>query len=135
MLFCFRRTPPILYALYPEYKANRIIKEASKKEFKDKFYQVKDIILSLIKYLPITICSAANYEADDLVGTLCDNLLEDDLTVISNDADYIQLLQRGYSNIHIFNPIKKTFMEAPKEHYLILKSLKGDRSEERRVGK
>jgi len=83
----------------------------------------------LMQHLPITVCRAANYEADDVIATLCDNMRDEDLTVLSNDSDYIQLLQRGYSKIRIYNPIKKVDMESPPYPYVAWKCLNGDKSD------
>lgn len=121
--------PQFRYDLYNEYKANRIIKIASRQEANKKFLQAKEIILFLIKYLPITICCAGNYEADDVIGSLSENMKEENITVISNDSDYIQLLQRHYFNIKIYNPIKKDYMVAPQYLYTQHKSLVGDKSD------
>lgn len=121
--------PQFRYDLYSEYKANRIIKTASKQESKDKFNKTMDIVLPLLAYLPITIARAANYEADDTIGTLCDNMRDEDLTVLSSDTDFIQLLQRGYKHIQIYNPIKKVFVEAPPYLYGMHKALVGDTSD------
>lgn len=127
--FVLEGHPKFRYDLFADYKANRIIKQASKKEVHESFYRTKDIIIPLMQYLPITICKAGNYEADDVVGTLCENMKSEDLTVLSNDSDYIQLLQRGYSNIRIYNPIKKVDMEAPPYPYIAWKCLAGDKSD------
>jgi 5'-3' exonuclease len=82
-----------------------------------------------MQHFPITVTRASNYEADDLIGTLCENMRDEDLTVLSNDSDYIQLLQRGYPHCQIYNPIKKVFMEAPAYPYVAWKSLNGDKSD------
>jgi 5'-3' exonuclease len=127
--FILEGHPQFRYDLFSDYKANRIIKQAAKKETSDRFFRTKDIILSLIQHLPITVCRAANYEADDVIASLCENLKTEDLTVLSNDSDYIQLLQRGYPQIRIYNPIKKEFMEAPEYPYVAWKCLNGDKSD------
>lgn len=128
--FCVQEGhPQFRYDLYSEYKANRIIKLASRQEAQNLVMESRDIILPLLQYLPITLCRAAKYEADDTIGTLCENMKEEDLTVLSADTDYIQLLQRGYSNIKIYNPIKKEYMASTKEFYIALKSLRGDKSD------
>jgi 5'-3' exonuclease len=79
-----------------------------------------------MKYLPVTIARAANYECDDVIGTLCDNLKDEDVTVLSGDSDFIQLLQRGYNNCKVYSPIKKSFMSAPDYPYVAWKCLSGD---------
>lgn len=128
--FVLEGRPQFRYDLYPGYKANRIIKEGSaKQETKDKVSDAHKLIVDLIQCLPITVCKSSKYEADDLIASLCDNLKEENLTIISNDSDYIQLLQRGYDNCSVYNPIKKTFMEAPAQFYILLKSLRGDKSD------
>lgn len=117
------------YELYPEYKANRIIKYAAKKEEKEQFNVQKDRIIGLLKHFPITTVLASDYEADDVIHTLCQDLRQEDLTVVTNDSDFIQLLQMKFDNLKIYNPIKKDFMTAPDYHYVAWKSLAGDKSD------
>ena len=126
---CFEGRPEFRYSLYPDYKANRIIKTASAQGNKDKVYRCKDIIEKLLLNLPITICKAAKYEADDLVYSLVKNMRGEKMIVISNDSDYIQLLQEENLDIQVYNSSKKFFMEPPKENYVALKALKGDKSD------
>ena len=127
--FVLEGHPKFRYDLFADYKANRIIKVAAKQETQDYFLKSKDIILPLLSYLPITLARAADYECDDVIGTLCENMKEEDLTVLSNDSDYIQLLQRSYSNIQIYNPITKSNLEAPSYPYVAWKCLNGDKSD------
>ena len=127
--FVLEGHPQFRYDLFADYKANRIHKQASKSETSDTFFRTKDIIVPLMNHLPITTCRAANYEADDVIATLCDNMKSEDLTILSNDSDYIQMLQRGYPKIQIYNPIKKAFMEAPDYPYVPWKCLNGDKSD------
>ena len=54
---------------------------------------------------------------------------EEDLIILSNDNDYIQLLQRGYNNIKVYNPINKNYLEAPTYPYVAWKCLNGDKSD------
>jgi 5'-3' exonuclease len=121
--------PQFRYDLYPEYKSNRIIKTASRKDTVDKFSATKNIIVPLLQYLPFTYCKAAAYEADDTIATLCDNMKDEDLTVLTNDSDYMQLLQRGYQNIKVYSPIKKEYMVAPSYPVIMGKSITGDKSD------
>ncbi len=121
--------PKHRYELYSEYKANRIVKIASKQEVYDKFHLNKKEIIRLCKYLPLTLCKAEDYEADDVVASLVNNLKDENVIVISNDSDYIQLLQMGYKKLKIYNPMRKQFQQAPDYHYLAWKSLRGDSSD------
>lgn len=127
--FVLEGRPQFRYDLFPDYKANRIIKQASKQEAMDKINLDKNEIIRLLQYLPVTIIRAANYEADDVISTLVENMKDEDITVISNDSDYIQLLQKGYKHLTIFNPIKKEVMEAPIYPYIAWKALNGDKSD------
>lgn len=127
--FVLEGHPKFRYDLFADYKANRIIKNASEPSKQEKFLQSKDEIVRIMQHFPITVARASNYEADDLIGTLCENMRDEDLTVLSNDSDYIQLLQRGYPHCQIYNPIKKAFMEAPAYPYVAWKSLNGDKSD------
>jgi 5'-3' exonuclease len=127
--FVLEGHPQFRYDLFADYKANRIIKQAANQESRNKFQKATDHILRVMQHLPITIVRAPNYEADDVVATLCDNMKDEDLTVISNDSDYIQLLQRGYPHITIYNPIKKEAMVAPEYPYVAWKCLNGDKSD------
>lgn len=127
--FVLEGHPKFRYDLFADYKANRIIKIASKQETQDFFFKSKDIILPLLSYLPITLARAADYECDDVIATLCENMKDEDITVLSNDSDYIQLLQRNYSKIQIYNPITKSNLEAPPYPYVAWKCLNGDKSD------
>ena len=127
--FVLEGHPRFRYELFADYKANRIIKNASEPSKQEKFLQSKDEIVRLMQHFPITVARASNYEADDLIGTLCENMRDEELTVLSNDSDYIQLLQRGYPHCQIYNPIKKVFMEAPTYPYVAWKCLNGDKSD------
>ncbi len=127
--FVLEGHPQFRYDLFADYKANRIIKQAASKEKLDKFLESKDEIVRILQHFPITVARAANYEADDVIASLCDNMRDEELTILSNDSDYIQLLQRGYPHCQIYNPIKKTFMEAPPYPYVAWKCLNGDKSD------
>lgn len=127
--FVLEGHPQFRYNLYSDYKANRIIKTASRQEDQDRFLVNRDIIVGMLKHLPITQARARVYECDDVVASLCENLKTEDLTIISTDTDYIQLLQRGYPSVQIYNPIKKTYMEAPAYPYVAWKCLAGDKSD------
>lgn len=127
--FVLEGHPQFRYDLYADYKANRFIKTASQSDNREKVYQAIDAIIPLLLMLPITIARAEKYECDDTVGALCENMKEEDLTVVSNDSDYIQLLQRNYSKIAIYNPYKKEYMESPTYPYVAWKCLNGDKSD------
>jgi 5'-3' exonuclease len=127
--FVLEGHPQFRYDLFADYKANRIIKKAATQATQDKFQAARNEIVRILQHFPITIARSVNYEADDVIATLCDNMKDEDLTVISNDSDYIQLLQRGYQHLTIYNPIKKEAMTAPEYPYVAWKCLNGDKSD------
>ena len=50
----------------------------------------------------------------------------DDVTIVSSDSDFIQLLNIERYDIQIYNPIKKIFVETPDYDYVTWKALRGD---------
>lgn len=128
--FTLEGKPQFRYDLYPAYKANRIIKTSSSSKM-ESFHRQKKIIIEILSKLPITIAKAPNYEADDLIYTLSYLMKDEKIIIVSNDSDFIQLLQ-DYSkfDVQLYNPIKKIFVECPKEYnYLVWKSIAGDVSD------
>jgi len=128
-MFCvWEGNPKFRYELFSEYKANRI-KTGSRTSQQELFSKVKPKIKEILINFPISFAKANDYEADDVIYTLCDQLKEEKLTVISSDSDFIQLLQNNYQNINLYNPIKKEFITAPEYPYVVWKALAGDKSD------
>ena len=119
------------HRLYSEYKANRIVKTAEEhsKQTLDSFYRQSSIIWDLVKHLPLRRVFADGFEGDDVICTLAYDLKDEDIIIISNDTDYIQLLQKDYGSAQpasIFNPFTREYVEAPFYHYLTYKVCAGD---------
>lgn len=111
---------------YPGYKANRLVKIASKTQKEvDRFRLSKNEALNSVQHLPITRVRHDASEADDVVLTLVENLQGEDLTVVSNDSDLLQVPQLGHQ-VKIYNPIKKVFVKPPSHPVVAGKSLYGD---------
>lgn len=129
--FVLEGRPQFRYDLYPNYKANRIIKygSLSAAEKQKDFNRQANEIIRLLSNLPIMQVKANDYEADDTIATLVENLKDEDLTIVSGDSDFIQLLQKNYSNLKIYHPIKKEYLRVPDYYYLVWKSLRGDISD------
>lgn len=128
-MFCvWEGHPEFRYNLFADYKANRI-KVASRVSSKELFTKVKPKIKEMLSYTALTSARSEKYEADDVIGTLCEQLKNENITVISSDSDFTQLLQRGYKNIQLYNPIKKEYVQAPSYPYTVWKSLNGDKSD------
>lgn len=127
---CIEGSNNFRFSLYPEYKANRIIKQASKSpEEQEDIRRQANIIRELLAFLPIISVKAESYEADDVIATLVEDLKNENITIISGDSDFIQLLQKGYKNLQLYHPIKKIFIEAPEYFYVSWKALAGDASD------
>lgn len=115
----------------PEYKANRKI-EISSPEFEDreKFFKQSDEIIALLRNnFPISVIRHPRYECDDTIYNLIKTSSSVvDWTVVSNDTDFIQLLNE-FSNVKIWNPMKKSYVGKPPYDYVTWKALRGDSSD------
>lgn len=123
--------PTFRKTLFSDYKKNRLIKRGSKQaEIKTNVLRQADIIYQLASHLPITLIRAEEYEADDTIYTLANNLKDEEVILISSDSDLIQILQILHKHdVKLFHPGKKQFIEPPDHVYLVWKSLAGDASD------
>lgn len=116
---------------YDEYKANRVIEPGSPaaKE-REKFFKQSDEIVSLLKSIfPISVVRHPAHECDDTIYNLIKRSSRAvDWTVVSNDTDFIQLLNE-FENVRIWNTTKKCYVKTPDYDYVIWKSLRGDSSD------
>ena len=120
------------YELLPEYKANRKVEESDPKYNElQKFFEQKNKIVELLSTrFPVSVVRHATSECDDTIYNLIrHSSTAIPWTVVSNDSDFIQLIQE-YSHVKVWNPIKKEFLEAPRDYdYVTWKSLRGDGSD------
>jgi len=117
--------------IFPDYKKNRIVKTGTKQEEdRNNLFRQAEIIYTLTSKLPITLVRAAEYEADDTIYTLAQNLKDEEVIIISSDSDLIQILQiLNKQDIKLYNPRIKSFVEAPNYNYLVWKCIAGDKSD------
>ena len=104
-----------------EYKGNR----PKQTRF---FHEQKATIISLVKNcLPFETVRHPNLECDDTIATLAaiHAKKNDNVTIISSDSDFIQLLNI-FDNIDIYNPVKKSLVLKPEYDYVAWKALNGD---------
>jgi 5'-3' exonuclease len=127
MYFVLEGSPQFRYDILPQYKGNRLNKQTDDK--RDKFHANTKVILEMARFLPVTLAKAAAYEADDTISTLVEKNKQHEMVVLTNDSDYLQLLQRGYENLKVYSPIKKEFMAKPEFPYVDWKCLNGDKSD------
>jgi DNA polymerase I len=105
----------------PDYKGNREYE-------KDENYsaQKKEIINLLIAHMPITVVKHPDYECDDVIAHIAyKDHSEDDVIIVSTDTDFHQVFAE-HSNISVYNPIQKKFVEPPNFDYVAWKALRGD---------
>ncbi|ABX02721.1 MAG TPA: DNA polymerase I [Herpetosiphon sp.] len=87
--------------LYPDYKAGRAETPAD-------FHPQLERIKQIINALNIPIYTAENYEADDVIGTLCRQAEAQgvDTLIITGDTDTLQLVN-DYTKVLLANPYGK----------------------------
>jgi len=130
LFFAMDGRPKHRYALDSNYKANRIIKLANDERSKtiNHVFESAGGIKNLLLCLPTTIIYHPDFEADDIIFSLCCDMPDENIVVISSDSDFTQLLQT-HQNCKVYNPIKKQYVENPWYHYIAYKSLVGDKSD------
>ena len=106
--------------LHSGYKANR---KSHSTEFKR---QLGTCIEILQASFPLVTVYHPDFEADDVI----DGLIRywhpsDNVVVVSSDTDFIQLLNE-FTNVKIWNPIKKKYVITPDYDYVQWKALRGD---------
>lgn len=129
--------------IHPEYKSNRkpgkritrwdAFKNASeeKESMKIQFSR----LLEYLDFLPINVISIDRIEADDTIAYIAHTLLDKEVTIMSADQDFLQLVN---DRITVWSPTKKKFytprmVEAdygiPAHNFLMYKVLMGDKSD------
>lgn len=88
--------------------------------------QRKYIIQKLKDRFPVRVVRHPHYECDDVLAALAVVRHHDaDVTVISSDTDFYQLLQT-HKSLKLYNPVKKEFVQTPEYDYVTWKALRGD---------
>ncbi|EGJ28206.1 DNA-directed DNA polymerase [Streptococcus porcinus str. Jelinkova 176] len=122
--------------MYADYKAGRA---KTPDEFREQFPYIREMLTAL----GVPFYDLANYEADDIIGTL-DKMAERtevpfDVTIVSGDKDLIQLTdantvveisKKGVAEFEEFTPAYlKEKMGLTPEQFIDLKALMGDKSD------
>lgn len=123
--------------IYPEYKANR----KNTCSYKNKKYNIGNIFKhiynnlypQLEKQYGFKILKVENAEADDIIAVLAMRIRELDksrlVVIISNDNDYLQLVNEKTLIWSLQNKLLNTKVETTAEEILMRKILKGDDSD------
>lgn len=115
---------------YPQYKANRKkSRDESGFDWTEAFRIVNKIREELKENFPYKVIHVDECEADDIIGTLCENSQEfgqyEDIMIISADKDFLQL--QRYNNVSQYSPLlKKEYKETNPILNLTEKILTGD---------
>ena len=116
---------------FPQYKAHRKkLRETSTHDWNAIFECLNKIKAELKLYFPYKVLEVCTAEADDVIGTLCEELHDDGsaILVLSGDKDFMQL--QRYAGVEQYSPIQKRFLKCEnpkqflKEH--IMRGDKGD---------
>lgn len=131
--------------IFSEYKENRksMTKlnraydfDSKEAELENQTRQLVQLVMAM-NYLPITVISVDNVEADDVLAYLAKLVSErgGKSFIMSNDKDFLQLVDE---NIHVYNPTKKKIYneESVVEEYgihpsnfMIFRTISGDPSD------
>lgn len=129
--------------ILPSYKNNRksgkrMTRWDAWKNYEEEYASQKSQLERLIQYmssLPINVIQIDNIEADDTIAYIANNLLEKEVTIMSADQDFLQLVNE---RITVWSPIKKKFYTpelvmkdygVPAHNFLMYKVLMGDKSD------
>ena len=115
---------------FPQYKAHRKkLRETSTHDWNAIFECLNKIKAELKLYFPYKVLEVCTAEADDVIGTLCEELDHTSaILILSGDKDFMQL--QRYAGVTQYSPIQKRFLKCDdpeqflKEH--IMRGDKGD---------
>ena len=129
--------------ILPDYKANRkpgkritrwdAFKDA--REEKDAMKIQFSRLIEYLDFLPVNVISIDRIEADDTIAYIAHTLLDEDVTILSADQDFLQLVNE---RITVWSPTKKKFYTprmvmddygVPAHNFLMYKVLMGDKSD------
>ena len=92
-------------------------------------------LLDYLDFLPINVISIDKIEADDTIAYVAHKLLDKEVTIMSSDQDFLQLVD---NRITVWSPTKKKFYTprmvmddygVPAHNFLMYKTLMGDKSD------
>ena len=114
--------------LFPYYKANRKKSQAeSELDWKAIFECLGKIRAELKEFFPYRVIDVESAEADDVIGTLCQEFgnTNEKILILSGDKDFQQLQQ--YINVQQYDPVrKKKIICNDPDRFLLEHIIKGD---------
>ena len=115
---------------FPQYKAHRKkLRETSDHDWNAIFECLNSMKAELKKYFPYKVLEVCTAEADDVIGTLCENLHDESaILILSGDKDFMQL--QRYAGVEQYSPILKRFLRCPNpERFLKEHIMRGDKGD------
>jgi len=115
------------------YEANRAIETEDPEviAYWDSFHRQKRIIIEVVKkWFPVITAYHPYFECDDIIYHLVKvHHSSDDITIVSNDTDFIQILNEFPNQVKLWNPVGSKYRENTGYDYVAWKSMVGDRSD------
>lgn len=93
--------PTIRHQIDSQYKCGRVAMPTAFKEGRLLCYKI-------LTYLGLTTCKVGKYEADDVIGSLCEHFCDEQIIIITGDKDLCQLIT---PNVKIFNWFKNQWFD------------------------
>ncbi len=115
-----------------EYKGNRTVDTDDSEviSYWEDFHLQKRAIISLVKmHLPVTTAYHPLYEADDVIYHLVRSGIGSQITIVSSDTDFIQILNEFPDSVTLYNPLTKSYRDNTDYDYVSWKSMVGDRAD------
>lgn len=125
--------PSARLAMYSDYKGQRREEVVDPDEiaYWKSFSMQKKIIIQLMKTcFPVTTMYHKDYECDDLVKHIVDNYSDDaQITIISSDTDFIQLINSNPNKVKLYNPVASSYRSNTDYDYISWKAMVGDKAD------
>jgi len=108
-VWCFDAGCQVRKDLYDGYKSNRkqsLGMSEEEKEFRaDLRRQIELLRTKILKSMGfVNICWQQDFEADDIIASICDDHIDKELIIVSTDQDMYQLLS---GSVSIYNPMAR----------------------------
>ena len=115
---------------FPQYKAHRKkLRETSTHDWNAIFECLNKIKAELKLHFPYKVLEVCTAEADDVIGTICEELYDvGAILILSGDKDFMQL--QRYAGVTQYSPIQKRFLKCDEpEQFLKEHIMRGDKGD------
>lgn len=119
--------------VFPQYKANRKkSRDADDRDWGELFRIINQVTEDLKNNFPYKVIKVGGAEADDIIGTLCEDSQEfgksEPIVIVSADKDFLQL--QKFNNVKQYSPMKKALLSESKPRSFLYEHIfKGDTSD------